>query len=226
MRSIASQLGTDDLSTWSDRLKGTHPSLSRELFRHTKPTIPDDPDMWLITDLIEDALIPYERVYNFKLYAALAAGSKFRVKEMPQNVKSLGFVINTEKGKGDHWVAMYIDVVKGTFEYFDPKGNSPSNNTALYDTIMTITSEVEYHYDTTFQPNIYCNQTRLQKGVTQCGVYCIFYIIARLKDHSIQDIVDMRISDFDCKRLRTMLFKVSDEEQIGVPRELIIATAN
>jgi hypothetical protein len=87
--------------------------------------------------------------------------------------KIIGCVINTDNygNRGQHWVAIVSDNKDKTIEYFDSAGGAPSNE------IMRFVEKVSAI--TGFRV-VYCNQVKHQQENSECGVYCIYYILCRL----------------------------------------------
>jgi hypothetical protein len=108
---------------------------------------------------------------------------------------SVACVINTDKygGKGKHWVCVYVDLVDKTIEYFDSGGREPFSEVYEW---MTFTK------DRLAQAGVVCVlKTKLiqhQQQRTECGIYCIYFINARLHykisyDEFRQDIIPDQI---------------------------------
>ena len=103
------------------------------------------------------------------------------------NKKCIGFIMNTDDwdGPGIHWTAMFIDLRKEKdwyIEFFNSSSNKPSKN--IENLIKNIVNNLclcnAKPYDcTTHYINIV--QKEHQKSETECGVYCLAYILCRCK---------------------------------------------
>jgi len=81
-----------------------------------------------------------------------------------------------ENRPGQHWVAFYIES-NGHGEYFDSYGRPPTVKN-FRDFLQQNTSEWT------------CNDSLLQGVLSStCGQYCIFYLLFRCRDVSMQEIV-------------------------------------
>ena len=90
----------------------------------------------------------------------------------PKAHRFLGCIINTDNygNRGQHWVAIVADNNDKTIEYFDSAGGAPSNE------IMEFMEKVSAAAGFS---TVYCNQVKHQQENSECGVYCIYYILCR-----------------------------------------------
>jgi hypothetical protein len=109
------------------------------------------------------ATIQFKDLYNGEL------GKKFT---------RVGCVINTDvyQGPGKHWMALYADSKSRTVEFFNSSGNSPSPEYVRWLEKTKIQME-----SLGIQASIKNNSAvRHQNSKSECGVYSLFYIYARL----------------------------------------------
>jgi hypothetical protein len=84
----------------------------------------------------------------------------------------MGCIINTDNygSSGQHWVAIVADNKGNTIEYFDSAGGAPSRE--IMDFMERVSSITGFN-------TVYCNQVKHQQENSECGVYCIYYILCR-----------------------------------------------
>jgi hypothetical protein len=173
--------------------------LARKYLRPEMPSAwKDDPDMWLDTNNIRDVLLQYEEVYpNFKLLGPypidFAAADPYGddrclITEMCEldldgkdmNGKDcIGIVYNLDphnKG-GSHWIASFIDVKKKEFYYFDSYGMKPPRQIDKFMQWLTIQEP---------KLKLFVNARRLQRMDSECGMFCIYFIICMLEGETFQ----------------------------------------
>ncbi len=109
---------------------------------------------------------------------------------------SIVFNLDKHNEKGSHWVVVFIDIKKKQIEYFDSLGK-PS--------ISYIKRFILYVVDK-HQFNFIWNKVKHQKQNTECGVYCIFFIIHRLLGYSFEYFQLLNLNDNYIKKYRNILF--------------------
>jgi hypothetical protein len=125
-----------------------------------------------------------------------------------KKTKNLNFsiVLNTDvyEGNGIHWIAIFINNKNSTIEYFDPLCENANNN--INQILNIIKKTMDKHYDSNFK--IHYNNIKHQIGNQECGIYCLYYIIARLFNYSINDI-NNNIKDYNSiSEFRNFLFRL------------------
>jgi hypothetical protein len=125
-----------------------------------------------------------------------------------EGYKTFGCVINTDKytGKGVHWMALFVDMrddKKCTIEFFNSSGNSPQVNYVEWlvrtkNQLESIHKEVEI---------IKVCRIRHQNSKTECGVYSLFYIWARLNGYPASYFMENIIDDKLMMEFRLHLFE-------------------
>jgi hypothetical protein len=191
---------------------------------HLRPAMPqswrDDPDMWLDSNNIADVLNQYEEAYpdfefmgpfpiDFAAPDPYGGGGKrclmteiceLRVTHALQNgTKSVGIVYNLDPHykSGSHWVANYIDIVGHKCYYFDSYGMAPPMQVARFMKWLTTQDP---------KMKLFYGSRRLQFNNTECGVYCIYFIIRMLEGDSFTDITRRKPKDAEMLDLRDWLF--------------------
>ena len=117
-----------------------------ELIHNFRPLVPNDwitdKDKWLNSLDINNVMKQYENKYNDfifigtiprdfnkKIYnSCVNELCNFNLYDyIKRNIKKIGIIFNIDlhTGDGKHWVAIYIDINKGSIFYFDSIGNEP-----------------------------------------------------------------------------------------------------
>lgn len=148
-----------------------------------------------------------------------------------KNKNKIGVVFNLDKHDmhGSHWVAVYADLVKGKINYFDSNGSVPPKEIKKFINKLTKAS-----YNIIFGEKLsindvlkaYKNKESLPKKVkenldkmdfrfntirhqfknSECGVYCLHFIIESLKGRTFDDITNNIIDDDDMNKNREKYF--------------------
>ena len=178
------------------------------------------PTEWLTSIDILDVMKQYEKTYkNFefmgpspidfdthKLYGECVWEElcKISLKELISKGKDkIGIVFNTDKhtDPGSHWVAMFIDCKKKSIYYFDSYADDAPKEVRVLGKRLQKQSEAlgkRYKYIE--------NRKRHQWSNSECGMYCLFFIIELLKGRSFNKIETKRIDDKFMKKLRNIYF--------------------
>jgi len=195
-------------------------ALAREMLRPSMPSSwNDDPDMWLDSNNIADVMKQYEEarsdfefmgpfpidfaapdpygggkkcliseICNFRVQSSLAAGKKY-----------IGIVYNLDPHfkSGSHWVANYIDIPRKMCYYFDSYGMEPPHQIAKF-----------MRWITTHDPEIQLrsNGRRFQFKNTECGMYCLYFLIRMLSGDDFKTLIRRDPSDAFMLSLRKWLF--------------------
>ena len=201
--------------------------LSNELRTYFRPTMPDewisDPDAWLDTNNINNVMRQYEEAYpEFKFYGSnpidFAAPDPYTMTPQARNkclidsickmdLKSLnssgktklGFVYNLDPShkSGSHWIASFTDIPAGKTYYFDSYGMRPPRQIARFMRFLTLhglNMQLEY------------NAIRFQRKESECGVYCMYFLIRMLEGDNVREFCRSRPTDADMLEMREWLF--------------------
>lgn len=185
--------------------------LKKEIFRPSKPKLWETkPYEWLDTLNIQDVMFQYEKKYDdFKFFGAVPIDfdlkSKFNqciVSELCKiDIKSLyekgktkiGVVFNLDKhtGEGSHWIGMYSDINRGDIGYWDSYGYKPPKE------VVELMDKIKEQAKTKLNKDleIKLNKKRHQYKTSECGTYCMYFIIEQLKGATFEDICDTIIKD-------------------------------
>lgn len=185
------------------------PSSDRNvLLEDFKPPLPRGKYDWLNTDDIERVLKSYEKV--FPAFISLGAHpidfqSVYPDKFNPLNVAGLlrsgkrfaGMVLNLDRSDqpGSHWVAIFLDLKRKTFEYYDSYGYKAGKN-------------VKTFFATSFGPGWeYKENTQThQRKNSECGVYSIHFIVRRVSGEPFERVVNNIIRDEEMNSYRSRYF--------------------
>jgi hypothetical protein len=203
----------------SDSEKG---DLARRVLRPAMPqSWKSDPDKWLDSNDIANVLNQYEEAYpEFEFMGPFpidfAAPTPYEgsekclmnevcelrvAKAMANGTRSIGIVYNLDPHykSGSHWVANFIDIVGHRCYYMDSYGNAPPPQIAKF-----------MRWLTTQDPKMVLeyNGRRLQFSNTECGVYCIYFIICMLTGDKFLSFTRRRPTDAHMLDLRDWLFSV------------------
>ena len=217
---------------WLERApidSGKKTSLIKENFR---PTMPDewisDPDKWLDSNNIDNVMKQYEEVYKeFKYYgsspidfsapdpynADAAAKNKcleddickMKFKDLlGQGKTKLGFVFNLDPSNkgGSHWVASFIDIPAHKAYYFDSYGMKPPPQVARFMRSLTLQDQ---------KMSLGYNARRFQYGETECGMYCLYFLIRMLAGDNFRRFCRKAPRDHEMLFLRKWLFSPKNE---------------
>lgn len=126
--------------------------------------------------------------------------------------RTLACVINSDvySGRGKHWMALFGDMrgTKWSVEFFNSSGNEPVKEFAdwLIDTKEAMDEIISKHNIGATAEIIKCTGLEHQKSKTECGVYSLYYIWARLNGIPAQYFKENEIKDILCFELRQHLF--------------------
>ena len=145
----------------------------------------------------------------------------------------LAYIYNLDESwqSGSHWVALYCDINKGHIYFFDSYGLRPHKDIRQ---MVRKLANICYHRQNTscvsnckqldvsdsfmmnkgsnkledkLGGNISWNRNRHQYKNTECGVYCLNFIIKLLEGNSFNSLTENRISDSVINKERDKLFR-------------------
>lgn len=128
---------------------------------------------------------------------------------------TFGCILNTDhsSGKGKHWVAVFVDLRAGpgddppvwSIEYFNSSGNPPPR-------VVTRWMEKQAEALRAVAPAGVevktCVVTKLthQRGKTECGLYCLYFIRARQEGVPASQFATERVTDSEMLEFRKHVF--------------------
>lgn len=120
----------------------------------------------------------------------------------------LGIIFNTDKHdqSGSHWISIFIDISKQLIFFFDSSGHKcPKLILNLVNRIIEQGNKLNIKFK--FDQN---SPMGHQTGTTECGMYCLFFIINMIKDSvPIEYFKQKRIPDEYMVKYRNIIFNKS-----------------
>lgn len=201
------------------------------LREYVRPKQPDDwktdPDKWLNSLDIENVMNQYEEAYpefefmgpypiDFSAPDPYSKNGKCLIQEIcefrvDQAIKSgtkyIGIIYNLDPHhkSGSHWVALFINLVKHETNYFDSYGRAAPNikGVQVPEQIQTFMRWLK-----TQDPsmNLQYNGNRWQYANSECGMFCLYFIIRMLMGDDFKTFVKYKPPDSFMLDLRDWLF--------------------
>lgn len=212
----------DRESCWL-RSKFMEGKLDSELLNYTfAPKSPKiwKTDEWLSSLDIEAVMKQYEKYYkcfeflgpspidfdHHKLYGECVWEElcKINISDMIKRHKNkIGIILNTDPHykDGEHWISLFINIKEKYIIYFDSNGNPPPKE--VKELITKITNQgkqIGIDFD------VLINKLEHQKTESECGMYCLYFIIQMLKDKDKDYFLKNKIPDEEVFKLRKKYF--------------------
>lgn len=180
------------------------------------------PATWLTTPEFGQVMRQYEAAYpEFEFLGATPIDfsrplgkscvwpriCKFTLKQANARGKTkIGFVFNEDNHKepGSHWICAFLDITKREFYYIDSVGNPVPDEIKALVARLSAESMALTGRKLTFRANTMPHQ----RGDNQCGMYCLFFIIALLTGTATyKELVRRRIPDSAMAEMRKVVFR-------------------
>lgn len=181
-----------------------------------RPPGPDRGTKWLNTTNIDLVLEQYEKT-NLDFISFGAVPLDFQdipILKMnkPENslenlwnkkITKIGMVFNHDYSNmgGSHWVALFIDLLKGQIYYFDSYGIKEKKEIGEY-----VEKVKTFIKGKNIEPIYLFNPVRHQFKGSECGVYSINFILRLLKGESFKEITENITKDDDMNLCRRVYF--------------------
>lgn len=196
---------------WSNiiQTKYKNEELGQELYKSYRPLLPKTVQ-WLFYDSILEALRVYENEpkFMFACYGPFTPNSDWNPSVMQTDRFRMAFIINLS-ANGSHWVILYTDLLQGENNYFDSMGLAPTES--VRKTTTRIFDVLKKFYPTVpISRKVWFSKNRKQHGVTECGVYIVWFIAQRLNGASFRQINNTKFTDNDCRKLRGYFWNLID----------------
>jgi len=159
----------------------------------------DNPNEWLSSVDIMNVMKQYEKAYKCfefigpspidfdtrKLYGECVWDElcNFSLKEQIKHKKTkIGIIFNTDPHNkpGQHWISMFINIKNKQIFFFDSTGDPPS--VEIKDLInrikeqgLSLNPKIDFSVDSN-------EGIEHQYGTTECGIYCLYFIVHMLED--------------------------------------------
>jgi hypothetical protein len=200
---------------------------------YLRPKQPDDwkndPDKWLNNLDIENVMRQYVEIYPEFLFMgpypidfaapdpySTGGSKKCLIQEIcelnitnaiQKGKKYIGIIYNLDKHdqSGSHWVATFTDLVKNKTYYFDSYGKSSSKIKGV-EIPGQIQTFMRWLKEQNKDMELLYNGHRFQYGNSECGMYCLYFIIRMLAGDDITTFVRREPPDNYMLDLRDWLF--------------------
>ncbi len=137
-----------------------------------------------------------------------------------QGIRKIGIVYNTDPStkKGQHWIALFIDLNKREINYWDSYGQCPAPP-EIVDFINVLKPQAPNVYkNKSAKFTVNCNTIRHQYGDTECGVYCLNFIQKSVDNVDFYQIISNVIDDERMNRMRDNFFRPNyAQEKCNIP---------
>ena len=187
-----------------------------------KPKIPKKKYEWLKTSDINKVLVQHQKKHKDFLFLGTVPidfdelfkeFKKIKVNELLNNgINKIGVVFNLDphwKG-GSHWVCMFSEL-PNSIEYFDSYGDNNDNQGKPPDEIQKFMDRLSGQISKSGGGNKNIiqkyNTVRHQYANSECGVYCLNYIIERLSGRSFEEITGSITKDDVMNKNRKIYFR-------------------
>ncbi len=125
------------------------------------------------------------------------------LKQKKEGKKKIGIIFNLDPHDkpGSHWVAAYINMYKKEIYYFDSYGDrTPSKIKTLVNRVQKESTQLGSKY------KFFVNRKRHQYSNSECGMYCLHFIIELTKGTPFKKFEKIRYTDELMKKLRNIYF--------------------
>lgn len=209
-------------------------SSDRNIQNYYKPRIPAERYKWLTTTDIDNVIRQYEKLFpNFKFLGTVPLDfDKFNNYRLSSNdycinyrqlgITKLGAVFNldTHEKRGSHWVSLFCNLDKNYIAFFDSTGveQPPKEIRHLMDVIrekIESCNPSQYDHLKKYIINkpsqslkIKINNVKKQRGGSECGVFCIYFILKCLLGDDPDNIFqDANVNDENINKFRSKIFR-------------------
>lgn len=211
--------------------KGLTPREYDILLDSFRPLMPKDwgsgKSSWLNNTNIDDVMNQYsEKFSRFKYCGAnpidynVIAGEKcvneylckLNVSNTMKDYDKLGIVFNTDPHdkSGQHWFTVLVDF-KGEYDKKTPCifiYDSVGIQSKLPPTIVELVNDISVQFARLNDKpmDLIYNDIEHQRGNTECGVFCLYFLTHLLENNSLQDYLLLKPSDEDMKQYRNYFY--------------------
>lgn len=178
---------------------------------------------WLSTIDIEKVLNQYEDLYpDFQFIGAVPLDFDYKLSigrcvidelcniniddNLNKRKNRIGIVFNLDKHNesGSHWICMFIDLYKDNIYYFDSYGDKPPKEVKVLSNRI-----IKQGKDIGRKINYMENKLRHQYKTSECGTYCINFIVSLLEGKSFESLTEKRLKDDIVNRKRDLFYAPS-----------------
>ena len=129
---------------------------------------------------------------------------KFSLRKYRQKgINKIGIIFNLDEHTepGSHWVALFIDCLKRKIYYFDSYGDDIPGQIDKFSNELIHQSE---NFGEKYEKII--SKNRHQYGNSECGMYCLYFIIQMLQGTPHKTFENIRIPDSKMTKMRKEYF--------------------
>ena len=199
---------------------------NKELLKYFSPDAPsiwsDNPYTWLNSNDLKNIMVQYEEAYkNFEFIGPSPIDFDKIIMDnecvwdelcnfsltskIKKNINKIGIIFNTDPHdkKGQHWIAVFIDIKNSFIMYFDSNGYKIPNEINIF-----IERVIKQGKDIDINFKYYDNyKFQHQKNDGQCGIYTLYFIIELLLENkSPEYFKTTRITDETMKDHRLIYY--------------------
>lgn len=173
-----------------------------------KPKMREMGNYWLSTTDINYVMKQYSKLYPRFYYLGTEASDFYKFKVLNfdkwRQYDKIGMVLNhdTTDDPGSHWVALLIDNISRTIEYYDSVGDPPIHEIKMF--INKLKRQFPSY-------KIHINKIVHQRKDSECGVYSIYFLVQRILGYQFRDIVTTIIPDDHMQNYRQVIFDDNQE---------------
>lgn len=168
-----------------------------------KPKMREAGNYWLSTSDINFVMNQYSKLYSSFLFLGAQPCDFYQIMDVPfdklKNYNKIGVICNHDPHNlpGSHWVAVLIDNINKTIEYYDSTANSPTKELKiLLNKFKKMYPDYKYKF----------NHLRHQNKDSECGVYSIYFLVQRLLGYDFNDIIKNIVNDDSIFNYRNVIF--------------------
>lgn len=186
-----------------------------------KPEIEDPRYQWLSTTNINEVLKQYEKVYSDYISLGTVPHDiynfiKLDIKKLLNKGKTrISLVINLDNSSqsGSHWVAVFANLNENNIYFFDSGGNKPDQYNNKNKNIIKFMQQIGLQLMSVKQIEkdkirFRYNNVQHQKENSECGMYCVLFILIMLKSNNFDKIKILDLHDNYVNLFRPKLFRI------------------
>lgn len=168
-----------------------------------KPKMREPGNYWLSTSDINYVMNQYSKLYSSFLFLGAQPCDFYQLIKIPfdkfKDYNKIGIICNHDPSDqpGSHWVAILIDNVNETIEYYDSVGEPP---------IVQLKKLIKKFQKLYPSYKILQNYIQYQNKNSECGVYSIYFLVQRLLGYEFKDVINKIIDDDNMFNYRKFIF--------------------